>query len=272
MSDVVEHGSQRMRRWYSERGIENELSGLRAYLRQCMDVLDVGCGPGTVTLDVARLVDPGRVVGVDLAPPSVGEATAKAREAGVVNVSYEVGDAVDLAFDDGSFDLAYSTNLLPFVRDPVRALTEQRRVARPGGWVIAQTDDRVASVVYPPCPAVERLFASLAAASDPSTGSFVADFAFARKAYGKFLEAGFRRVELCPAHPQHAWVYAGSPLIGSFYMFVQEGPLSPAARKLVSTGAIDEETLDAARREVDSWREHPHAFYMCPSVLVAGQV
>ena len=184
MTGRVDQGAESCRRWYSERTADSELGWLKTYLEPGLDVLDVGCGPGTVTMDVARLVAPGQVIGIDVAEASVAEATERAREANIDNVRYEVGDALELRFPDRSFDLAYSANVLPFLEDPVRALSEQKRVTKRNGWVAAQTDDRIGSLLHPPCPHVEKFFSALSAVSDPSTDCFVADYAFARKAYG----------------------------------------------------------------------------------------
>ena len=130
MSDRVDQGAEDCREWYAERGIATEISDLQEYLRPGLNVLDVGCGPGTVTLDVARIVTPGRVLGIDVAKASIDEAATRAADAGVSTVRYEVGDAVQLRFDSHSFDLTYSNSVLPFIRDPIRSLLEQKRVTK----------------------------------------------------------------------------------------------------------------------------------------------
>ena len=133
MSDVVDHGGDSCRKWYAERTVEPDFPELEAYLRVGSRVLEVGCGPGTITLDVARRVAPGQVVGVDIASASVEEANARARNSGIDNVRFELADTVDLPYEADSFDLVYSNQVLMYVKDPVRALQEQRRVARRGG-------------------------------------------------------------------------------------------------------------------------------------------
>jgi SAM-dependent methyltransferase len=95
-------------------------------------VLDVGCGTGS--LASALLADhPGvEVVGVDPSPAFVAAARARVPEA-----RFEVGDAQDLNFGDGSFDRSFSMLVLNFVPDPALAAAEMRRVTRPGGSVAA---------------------------------------------------------------------------------------------------------------------------------------
>ena len=71
-----------------------------------MRLLDVGCGPGSITLGLAEAVAPGEVVGVDLQPAQVEQARALAAERGVANVRFEVASAYALPFPDAAFDAA----------------------------------------------------------------------------------------------------------------------------------------------------------------------
>ena len=106
-----------------------------------VDLLDVGCGPGTITCDLARAVAPGRVVGIDASEAVIAEARAEAAEAGPVTVSFEVADLFALPFADDSFDVVHAHQVLQHVADPVAALVEMRRVCRPGGVVAARDGD-----------------------------------------------------------------------------------------------------------------------------------
>ncbi len=104
-------------------------------------LLDVGCGPGSITADLARRVAPGRVTAVDASAEAVELARASAREAGADNIEFRVGDVHDLDLPDDAFDVVHAHQVLQHVADPVRALTEMRRVARPGGVVAACDSD-----------------------------------------------------------------------------------------------------------------------------------
>jgi len=101
-----------------------------------MDLLDVGCGPATITADLAEHVAPGRVVGLDAAPGALEAARATLAERGLSGqVELTTGDVMALPFDDDSFDVVHAHQVLQHLSDPVGALTEMRRVARPGGIV-----------------------------------------------------------------------------------------------------------------------------------------
>ncbi len=97
--------------------------------------LDVGCGPGGLTLRLARSLPRGRVVGADINEKVLGIARAKAAEEGIENISFQQEDALSLSFADGSFDLVVSSFMLPWVPDPDRALAEIHRVLKEGGKI-----------------------------------------------------------------------------------------------------------------------------------------
>jgi SAM-dependent methyltransferase len=108
----------------------------------------VGCGPGTITVDLAARVAPGEVCGIDAAPEVIAIAGAR-RDMGAGNVTFATGDVYRLAFDDASFDVVHGHQVLQHLTDPVAALREVRRVLRPGG-VAAFRDGDYAGFVWAP--------------------------------------------------------------------------------------------------------------------------
>ena len=154
-NDTYTHGHHdsvlRSHRW---RTAENSAAYLLPSLRPGMTLLDVGCGPGTITVDLARHVAPGRVVGLDREEGVLGEARALA--AGIENVEFVAGDVYALDFPDASFDVVHAHQVLQHLTDPVAALAELRRVCRPGGLVAARDADYAAMTWYPADPALDR--------------------------------------------------------------------------------------------------------------------
>lgn len=120
------------------------------HLTAGMRLLDCGSGPGTITAGLARVVDPGEVIGIDVDAGQVERATAHAAELGVTNVSFRVASVYELPFDSASFDAVFAHAVLQHLREPLAALEEMRRVVRPGGVIGVRDDDAGTLAVGPP--------------------------------------------------------------------------------------------------------------------------
>ena len=96
-------------------------------------VIDVACGPGTMTLPFARQV--GWICGLDLTPAILERAKKSARDAGLTNLSVAIGDAGHLPFADGALDLAITSYSLHHMPDAARVIGELARLVRTGGRV-----------------------------------------------------------------------------------------------------------------------------------------
>lgn len=103
------------------------------HLRAGMRLLDCGCGPGTITADLAQVVAPGETIGIDLREEAVAQARALARERQIANLTFQTATIYQLPFPDGSFDAAFTCAVLQHLATPVVALEEIRRVLKPGG-------------------------------------------------------------------------------------------------------------------------------------------
>jgi ubiquinone/menaquinone biosynthesis C-methylase UbiE len=97
-------------------------------------LLDAGCGPGTITLGLARAVQPGPVVGIDVEESQFASAREQAESEGL-NVEFRRASVYELPFQDAFFDAAFSHALLEHLRDASAALVELRRVLKPGGLI-----------------------------------------------------------------------------------------------------------------------------------------
>jgi SAM-dependent methyltransferase len=139
----------RAHRW---RTAGNSAGYLLPHLRAGMSLLDVGCGPGTLTADLAAAVFPGRVTAVERAPAAAGLARAEARQRNQPNVGVALADAHRLPFPAGAFDAVHAHQVLQHLADPVQALRQMRRVCAPGGIVAVRDSDYAAFAWYPPVP------------------------------------------------------------------------------------------------------------------------
>lgn len=159
MPETYSHGHHesvlRSHRW---RTAANSAGYLLGSLRPGLDLLDVGCGPGNLTTELAGLVAPGRTVGVDVAEAVVAEAAADASARGA-EVEFAVGDVYALDFADASFDVVHAHQVLQHLADPVAALAEVRRVLRRDGLLAVRDGDYGAFFWWPAVPELDRWLA-----------------------------------------------------------------------------------------------------------------
>jgi ubiquinone/menaquinone biosynthesis C-methylase UbiE len=185
----------RSHRW---RTVENSAAYLIPHLRPSLSLLDVGCGPGTITADFARRLAPGRVIGIDAAADVIAQAEG---------AEFATGDVYDLAFDDDTFDIVHGHQVLQHLADPVAALREMQRVCKPGGVVAVRDSDYGSFAWYPELPALDAWRAlyfrvAIANSGEPNAGRHLLEWAHA---------AGFTDVEAssstwCFATPEdRAW-------------------------------------------------------------------
>jgi len=199
--DVYTHGHhESVLRSHEWRTVENSASYLLDALDSGTRVLDVGCGPGTITIDLARRVAPATVVGVDREPEVLERARAAAHAAGVSNVVFDAGDVYALDVPDASFEIVHAHQVLQHLSDPVAALREMRRVCVSGGVVAARDSDYASFTWAPEDPRLTRWLAlyhqvARSNAAEPDAGRHLLQWARA---------AGFAHVDASAS----AWCFA----------------------------------------------------------------
>ena len=132
------------------------------YLKPGTAVLDCGCGPGTITRDIAQRVAPGRVIGLDFNAEQVAVASRDAGSRGIANLEFKQGSVYELPFADASFDTVFSHALLEHLREPAKAVAEFRRVLKRGGALGVCTPDWGGFLVAPPSEELLLAFEALA--------------------------------------------------------------------------------------------------------------
>jgi ubiquinone/menaquinone biosynthesis C-methylase UbiE len=147
------------------RTAESNAAFLLPYIKKTDHILDAGCGPGTITTGFAKYASEGKTVGIDISTDVLQKARTLANEANIPtqgpgSVTFEQGNVLEnLPYPDDTFDIIYSSQLfghLPPPDMPLRALTELRRVLKPGG--IMATRDGMASHFYPQTFDLDRLW------------------------------------------------------------------------------------------------------------------
>ena len=246
---------------HSRRGAEDSAAYLLPHLNAGMDLLDVGCGPATITADLADRVTPGRVVGLDAASGALEAARATLAERDLpARVELTDGDVMSLPFDDGTFDVAHAHQVLQHLSDPVGALAEMRRVTRPGG-IVAVRDAVYSAMTWFPESEGMRLWRSVYMATaranggEPDAGSRL--LAWARQV--GFTEVTASASTWCYATPaDRAWqseTWAQRCLVS----------FGPQAVELGLASSADLETMAEAWRQ---WGSSEDAWF----VVVHGEV
>jgi ubiquinone/menaquinone biosynthesis C-methylase UbiE len=247
----------------TRRTAEREASFFLPHLRAGMDLLDVGCGPATITIGLAETVAPGQVVGIDRDPGQIERSRAFAAERGLTNIRFEVADVYELPFPDASFDAAFAHVILMHLSDPVRALKEIRRVLRPGG-VIGMRDPDLGTFIREPSSPMSEEFRRLQFRVQEFGGG---NFLFGRTHRSALLEAGFARAE-AGASVRAAGSLETCLEIAGFLKSQVPG----VGRTALAEGWTDQATLDAIVEAFDEWAARPDAFYACTFCHAVGWV
>lgn len=159
--------------------------------------LDVGCGGGDVTFDIARAAGPGgRVLGVDLDETKLEMARREATERGLSNVEFEMRDVSHWQPDE-LFDIVFARFLLTHLPDPEGLVSAMRRHIRPGGAIVVEDIDFRGHFAEPECPALWR-YVELYSTSVRRRG---ADPNIGPRLPGILRTAGFEAVRMKLVHP-----------------------------------------------------------------------
>lgn len=253
--DTYTHGHhESVLRSHSMRTVENSAAYLIPHLTPGRTVLDIGCGPGTITVGLAERVTPGRVIGIDRARGPLDDASRVAKENGLDNLTFRVGDAYALDVPDDSVDVVHAHQVLQHLTDPVAALVEMRRVCRPGGVVAVRDADYAAMTWHPASRQLDRwldLYHQVARHNDaePDAGRRLKSWA---------LAAGFTELT-CTAS---AWCFASADerawWAGTWAQRVTESALADQALAAGISTPAELAELAAGWRE---WAQAPDAWF-----------
>ncbi len=250
-SPVYTHGHhESVLRSHRTRTAANSAAYLLPRLAPGASVLDVGSGPGTITVDLARLVAPGTVTALETSEETLSLVRSEAQRQGCDTLAFVVGDVHRLDFDDDTFDVVHAHQVLQHVPDPALALREMVRVCRPGGVVAARDADYAAFTWFPADPALDtwrRLYDGAARANggEPDAG---------RRLLAWAHEAGCRGVVAtsstwCFADPESRQAWGG--------MWADRIVDSAIARQLLGSGMATSADLADVAAAWRSWAAHP---------------
>lgn len=261
---VYTHGHhESVLRSHTWRTAANSAAYLLGSLKPHMRILDIGCGPGTITADLAELVPDGQVTGVDQAPGVLDQARATAAERGLDNVEFAVADIHALDFPDNTFCVVHAHQVLQHVGDPVQALREMLRVTKPGGYIAARDSDYLAMAWYPASAGMDDwldLYRRVARANggEPDAGRRLKSWA---------LRAGLTDITATSS----TWTFADTDELAWWSGLWADRTLASAYADRATEGglatgeqlwAVSEAWREWGRRE-DAWFTVPHGEILC---------
>lgn len=223
------------------------------YLSAGMELLDCGCGPGTITAGLAHAAFPGNVTGVDLERGQLELARANALKLGVTNVRFECCDVYELPYQESRFDAVFSHAMLEHMHDPLAVLKEMRRVLKPGGLVGIRSIDLAATLISPAEPALTKAFDIWLkyrqhCGGDPFMG---------RRLRALLREAGFDKT--VGTASSETW---GTPELTRSMMSVLTDELTgpKIAETATQMGWASQAQMDKAVSALNEWGGHADAF------------
>lgn len=245
-------------RSHTWRTVANSAAYLIAELRPGAIVLDVGCGPGTITIDIADRVAPGEVIGLDASADIVAQASATANANGVSNVRFVSGDAYALDFPDDMFNVVHAHQTLQHVHDPVAVLREMARVTKPGGVIAARDADYGGMIWFPQLPGLTKWIDTYQAVhrsnhSEPDAG---------RRMRAWATDAGFTQITSTGS----TWCFAEDAdrnWWGS--MWADRVRDSAFGAQAVERGLATDAELDEIRAAWLEWIDAPGAWFAIPN-------
>jgi SAM-dependent methyltransferase len=260
MEETYTHGHQepvlRSHRW---RTAENSAAYLLPHLAPGLDVLDVGCGPGTITAGLAARVAPGRVIGVDREPDVIAEA----RGACGATVEFQAADVYRLPFANRSFDVVHAHQVLQHLADPVGALTEMGRVLRPDGRLAVRDADYGAFIWHPADGRLDRwreIYTAVCSrnGADANAGRALASWVRA---------AGFSAVAVSSS----TWTFAGDEARWWAGTWAERTMASSFAEQALDYGLSTRGELAAIAEGWREWSGDPSPVFVVLHVEVIGR-
>jgi ubiquinone/menaquinone biosynthesis C-methylase UbiE len=260
------YSNESQNQYLGQRTANDWIPFLLPYLRPGMHVLDCGCGPGSITVDVAQRIAPGLVVGIDVDAEQVERARQLASQRGLANVRFEVGSAYELPFPEATFDAAYANNVLNHLGDPLRALGEMRRVLRSGG-VVGISDTAGKLYLTPTNALVERGVELFRQVKYYNGASQEYD---ALKLRQYLAETGFVRSIGYALAPQCFGTPEATRHVAEAFALLLD---SAGFRDVVlSQGWADAKTLDEVIGAIRAWGEGPDSFHVALNGAAVGWV
>ncbi len=247
--------SPRHHQRFSQRTAEANASFFLHHLRPGMNLVDCGCGTGSITAGLAKVISPGEVTGIEISASDVDLARERAEKGGHTNLRFEVADVYELPLPDESVDAAFFHAIVGHLNDPVRALREAHRVLKPGGVVgVRQIEHNTDIITGPFAESIKQTFMD----AFPGDSRFGRDPHVGLHLSALVLEAGFGRIEQtasfqCYSTRERVQVRADS--------LIERLSQPEFVDRVINRGLTDRKAVEEMLANLKVWREHPASSY-----------
>lgn len=253
-----------LRQDYALRTAQRQAAFVLPYLHPGMRLLDAGCGPGSITLGLAKAVAPGLVTGIDHDDMHIQAASALATQQDMMSqVNFQTGSVLSLPFEDGTFDAAFENNVFTHLpADAILAAREIYRVLKPGGLFAARdvdTDSVVWGNLNDSIKQLDRLFTRWIQSRGSDT------------TIGRRLPEILRRAGFTNTFKSVSADTKGKPDETRSHADITVSLLDgPFGRDLIDRGWAECSTVEHLKEGIREWGEHPDAFFANVHVEVIG--
>lgn len=258
-SNYVQGHSDAIIRGHASRTATSSCKHFLHLIKPTDHILDVGCGPGSITASLALRVPDGKIIGLD-SSETVLEKARKQQDL-LDHCTFQTGDAYALPFPDSSFDIVHTSQVIGHMKDPVAAIVELRRVCKVGGFVACREGDTDSIIVHPTSPGLDHFKRVMCAAIEtngpgPQAGRLLLGWA---------LDAGFSHEKV--EYSGDTMTYAVKER--AWWAQVNQGRINdPTWRgNLLKAGTIEED-LKLMYEAWQTWAEDPAGLF----TIFCGQV
>jgi ubiquinone/menaquinone biosynthesis C-methylase UbiE len=245
----------------ANRTLDSHASFFKPYLKSGIKLLDCGCGPGTITLDFAKVIAPGTVTGIDIGSSQISVARENALKQAVNNAEFQEATIYDLPFGDNSFDAAFSHAVLEHLQEPTKALQELFRVLKPGGILGVRTPDWGGFLIAPSSPELDKAIAYYKLLQQRNGGNPYVG----RQLRGLLREAGFSGIKATASYE----CYENLGSIAEYLALRIES--SRIQDQAIEQGWTDLQSLESMSKALREWSQHPDGIFAQAWCEAVGQ-
>ena len=248
---------------HARRTAETEGAFFLPHLKPGMRLLDVGCGPGSITVGLAQRVAPGAAIGVDSSDSVVATAREYAAQLGAANLTFETGDVYAPRFAQQSFDAIFVHMVLHHLTRPVDALKSLKTLLKPGGVLGVREVDWGHMIHFPHTEGVQRFLDTYLEIARHNGSQQTAG----RQLRRWFREAGFGDVRIGGSLTTYADAAATRTWGDTYAERTLKSSFSEMALKHRLATQADLQAMSDAWR---SWSRDPDAFFAYPNTEVVA--